>query len=80
LEGYYITIPKPKRKAIPYMGFLANTMDSWKGIALPKQNYKECNTLMKVICKHYGLNYFGPCYWRGIAYAYDYTMHVQYLS
>jgi len=23
---------------------------------------KENNTLMKVLCKHYGLNYFGPRY------------------
>jgi hypothetical protein len=24
---------------------------------------------MKVFCKHHELNYFGPCYWRGIVYA-----------
>jgi hypothetical protein len=30
---------------------------------------KESNTLMKVFCKHHGLNYFGLGYWRGIAYA-----------
>jgi hypothetical protein len=35
---------------------------------------------MKAICKQYGLNYFGPGYWRGISYAQNYTMHLQYLS
>jgi len=38
LEGYYITIPKLRRKAIPHLGFFTNTMGSWRGIALPKQN------------------------------------------
>jgi hypothetical protein len=38
LEGYYIAIPKPRRKAIPYLGLFVNTMGCYKGIALPKQN------------------------------------------
>jgi hypothetical protein len=27
LEGYYIAIPKPKRNAIPSLGYTINTMD-----------------------------------------------------
>jgi hypothetical protein len=38
----------------------------------------ESNTLMKVFYKHHWLNYFGPSYWRGIAYAQNYSMHMQY--
>jgi hypothetical protein len=39
---------------------------------------KESNTLMRVFCKHHGLNYFGLGYWKGIAYAQNYSMHMQY--
>jgi hypothetical protein len=42
-------------------------------------NYKkESNTLMKVFYKHYGLNYFGPRYWKGIDYVQNYPMQMQY--
>jgi hypothetical protein len=41
LEGYYITIPKLRRKVIPYLGFFANNMGSWRGIALPRENLEE---------------------------------------
>jgi hypothetical protein len=34
---------------------------------------------MKAIYKHYGLNYIGVGYWRGIVYAQSYSMHVKYL-
>jgi hypothetical protein len=47
---------------------------------LEVQTYKESNTLMKVLYKHHGLNYFGPSYWRSIVYAHIYLMHVQYFS
>jgi len=32
---------------------------------------------MKVLYKHHELNYFGPSYWRGIACAWNYSMHMQ---
>jgi hypothetical protein len=34
---------------------------------------------MKVFYKHHGLNYFGQIFWRDIACAQNYLMHVQYL-
>jgi hypothetical protein len=34
---------------------------------------------MKVIDKHYGLNYIVSGYRRGIVYAQNYSIHVQYL-
>jgi hypothetical protein len=33
---------------------------------------------MRVLYKHHGFNYFGPGYSRGIAYAHNYLMHMQY--
>jgi len=45
---------------------------------LEVQTYKECNTLMRVLYKHHGLNYFGISYWRGITCAQNYLMHMQY--
>jgi hypothetical protein len=33
---------------------------------------------MRVLCKHHGLNYFGTSYWKGIACAQNYSMHMQY--
>jgi hypothetical protein len=35
---------------------------------------------MKIIYKHYGLNYIGLGYHKGIVYAQNYSIHVQYLS
>jgi len=42
------------------------------------QTHKENNTLMKIFSKQHGLNYFGLGYWRGITYAQNYLMHMQY--
>jgi hypothetical protein len=39
---------------------------------------KENNTLMKVLCKHHGLNYFSLGYWRSIVCAHNYSMQMQY--
>jgi hypothetical protein len=33
---------------------------------------------MRVLCKHYGLIYFGLGYWRGIACVQNYSMQMQY--
>jgi len=35
---------------------------------------------MRVFCKHHGLNYFGLGYWKDIACAHNYSMHMQYLK
>jgi len=51
-------------------------MGFWRGIALPKQNLEGMQYLYEGNFKHCGLNYFGPGYWRGIACAQNYTMHV----
>jgi hypothetical protein len=45
MEGYCITIPKFRRKKIPYLGFFVNTMGSYRGIALPKQNLERMQYL-----------------------------------
>jgi hypothetical protein len=44
----------------------------------PNKTKKERNTFMRVFYKHYGLNYFGPSSWRGIAYVQNHSMHIQY--
>jgi hypothetical protein len=44
-------------------------------IAIPKSRRKT-NTLFEVIYKYHGLNYFGSGYWRGIAYAHNYSIHM----
>jgi hypothetical protein len=44
----------------------------------PKKVLKEHITLMNIFYKHHGLNYFGLGFWRGIAYARNYSMHMQY--
>jgi len=79
LEWYCIAIPKPRRKQYPIWGFLQTPWAPGRVLHYPNKTKKEC-TFMKIICKYYGLNYFGPIYWRDIAYAQNYTMHVQYLS
>ncbi len=42
------------------------------------KTYKESNTLVGVICKHHGLNYFGLGYRRGIAHVHNYSIHMHY--
>jgi len=44
------------------------------------KTYKESNTLFAVIYKHHGLNYFGLSYWKGIAHAHNYSIHMHYPS
>jgi len=44
------------------------------------KTYKESNTFFGVIYKHHGLNYFGLGYRRGITHAYNYLIHMHYLS
>jgi hypothetical protein len=34
-----------------------------------KKTYREHNTLVRILCKQYGFNYFSLGYWKGIAYA-----------
>jgi hypothetical protein len=36
LKGYNITIPKPRRKAIPFFGLFANTMGLLKGYCITR--------------------------------------------
>ncbi len=44
-----------------------------KNLFLPQKitssNLEGKQSLMRVFCKHHGLNYFGPGYWKGISYA-----------
>jgi len=44
------------------------------------KTYEENNILFGVIYKHHGLDYFGLGYWRGIAHAQKYSIHMHYPS
>ncbi len=69
----------------PFIGYFKNTLGSITYILklggvlhnLTK-TYNETNTLLGVFNKHHGLNYFGLDFQRGIAHAYEYSMHIQY--
>ncbi len=71
--------------AIPFLGYIKNPLGSIIDVLKPKgvlhshsKTWKESNTLMGILCKHHGLNYFGSGYQKGIVHAYNYLMHVQY--
>jgi len=74
LEGYCSWPKLLNTPTIPLSGYPRNTLGSityllklGKLFHSPTKTYKQNNTLLGVFSKHYGLNYFGLDYQRGIA-------------
>jgi hypothetical protein len=69
LEGYYSSPKLFNTLAIPLVGYPTNTVGSiiyllklGRVMHSPTKTYKENNTLIPVLEKQYGLNYFGIDY------------------
>ncbi len=94
-KGYFITLPKPRRNAIPSLGHMTipfsrypkNTLGSitylftCEGVMhSPTKTQKDLNTLTGLHCKHYMLNDFGLGYQKGIVHAQKDSMSMHYPS
>jgi len=69
LEGYYSSPKQFNTPAIPLVGYPTNTVGSityllklGKLMHSPTKTYKESNTLITILKKQHGLNYFGLDY------------------